>query len=843
MFPGGIKQRMGTTSKKARILIASVLALGGLILLLGFAHWNSDNLPRFTCYFALTLLSSGMKVRLPGITGSMSVAFLFALIGIEQLSLSENLLMVGAATVLQCTWHAQNRPKAIQVFFNVGSIAIAVYLGTLLYNSGLLAGYPFAPQLRMVVTAGAYFLLNTFPVAAVIAFTEDRPLGTIWHECYIWALPYYLVGAVIVCGVGAANRVFGWSFTVLLLPVMFLIHRSYGIYLGRLSIEQQRAEDQKKHAEDMASLHLRTIEALALAIEAKDHITHDHLRRVQVYALEIGKEMGLNDMELEALRAAALLHDIGKLAVPEHIISKPGKLTPEEFEKMKIHPVVGAEILERVKFPYPVVPIVCAHHEKWNGKGYPYGLKGEEIPLGARILAAVDCLDAIASDRQYRRGLPLDEAMSLVLSEAGKSYDPAVVAVLHRRYHELEQIAQNYPVDKTKLSTGLKIELGREPASGLELSAMRLLPAPTPALPAQSFPQNPTQNGDFLHSIAAARHEVQALFEMSQDLGNSLSLNETLSVLAVKLKRIIPHDSIAIYILREDKLIPEYVSGDDFRLFSSLEIPVGQGLSGWVADNRKSIINGNPSVEPGYLNDPEKFSLLRSALAVPLEGLSGIVGVLTLYHTEKDAFTRDHLRIVMALSSKVSLSIENALRFRQVECSATTDYLTGLPNARSLFLHLENQVGHCTLTNGKLAVLVCDLDGFKQVNDRFGHLEGNRVLQLTAKGIQANCRDCDYVARMGGDEFVMVLAGFEPGSLDQKVEQLSRMVAAVGREVCGEELLTLSVGAAFYRVDGKNPEELLASADRRMYKQKNGHRELSLTPAESWLRGLTATVQ
>src|SRR5437016_10913736 len=170
----------------------------------------------------------------------------------------------------------------------------------------------------------------------------------------------------------------------------------------------------------MAALHLRTIEALALAIEAKDHTTHEHLKRVRVYAVEVAKHLKVPEEELEALRAASLLHDIGKLAVPEHIISKPGKLTPEEFEKMKIHPVVGAEILERVKFPYPVVPIVCAHHEKWNGKGYPYGLKGEEIPLGARILSAVDYLDALASDRQYRRALPLEEVIQRLAAASAK---------------------------------------------------------------------------------------------------------------------------------------------------------------------------------------------------------------------------------------------------------------------------------------------------------------------------------------------------------------------------------------------------------------------------------------
>ena len=182
----------------------------------------------------------------------------------------------------------------------------------------------------------------------------------------------------------------------------------------------------------------------------------------------------------------------------------------------------------------------------------------------------------------------------------------------------------------------------------------------------------------FLFSIAAARQEAQTLFELSQDLGASLSLPETLSVFSVKLRRLVPYDAIAIYIQRGKELVPEHVNGDNFRLFSSLRIPVGQGLSGWVAHNKKPIINGNPSVEPGYLNDPTKFSTLRSALAVPLEGVAGSIGVLALYHGETDAFTSDHLRILLAVSSKMALSIENALKYEQAENSATTDYLTDL---------------------------------------------------------------------------------------------------------------------------------------------------------------------
>ena len=668
------------------------------------------------------------------------------------------------------------------------------------YHLAIGEGWFRSHPLLLGLAASTYFLANTGSIATVISLTERKALNKIWVDCYFWSFPYYLVGAAFAGMLGWFNRAFGWETSLLIVPVIYLIYRSYRLYLGKL-------EDEKRHVEEMANLHLRTIEALALAIEAKDHTTHDHLQRVRVYAIEVAKELKISPPEMEALHAAALLHDIGKLAIPEHIISKPGRLTPEEFEKMKIHPVVGAEILERVRFPYPVVPIVRAHHEKWDGSGYPFGLKGTDIPIGARILSAVDFLDAMASDRQYRRALPMHEVLQRLAAESGKSFDPKVVEVLEKRHRQLEKLVEPGSDHEggSQLSTDLKVERGEAPAAGFEDIAVK----------------DPAANeATFLFSIAAARQEAQTLFELSQDLGASLSLGETLSVFSVKLKRLIPYDAIAIYVKRGVELIPEYVNGDNFRLFSSLRIPLGQGLSGWVAQNRKPIVNGNPSVEPGYLNDPTKFSTLRSALAVPLEGLAGVVGVIALYHAEHDAFTSDHLRILLAVSSKMALAVENALKYQQAESSAVTDYLTGLPNARSLFLQLDRELARCKRDNSSLIVMVSDMDGFKQINDRFGHLEGNRVLRLFAQALKDTCREYDYVARMGGDEFVIVAPGLTAETAIKKAESLRELARQAGAEVCGEDILSLSVGQAVYPSDGKDAEALLAEADRRMYIEK-----------------------
>ena len=775
-----------------------VIAAGMGALLEGAIHQSSKNIAEFICYLGIAVLASRLRVILPGVTGTMSVNFLFILVAVAELSYSEAMTLGAISMLAQSLYPA--RPTAIQLAFNVCAGALSTAAAYLVYHNPLAHHYIESRPLILCLAATTYFIVNAGSIAAVISFSEGKPLGQILVDCYFWSFPYYLVGAGIAGAIGWFNREFNWETSLLFVPAIYLIYRSYRLYLGKL-------EDEKRHVEEIADLHLRTIEALALAIEAKDQTTHDHLQRVRIYAIEVAKELGMTGTDLEALHAASLLHDIGKLAVPEHIIAKPGRLTPEEFEKMKIHTIVGAEILERVRFPYPVVPIVRAHHEKWDGSGYPYGLKGAEIPIGARILSAVDFLDALASDRQYRRAMPLDEVMKRLVAESGKSFDPKVVEVLKNRYRTLENLAlaQAGKVSNSTIPSQLKMTQGQVPAAGYENAAVL---------------DAPGREATFLSSIAAARQEAQSLFELSQDLGASLSLGETLSVFSVKLKPMVPYDAIAIYVLRDEVLMPEYVNGDNYRLFSSLRIPLGDGLSGWVAQNKKPIVNGNPSVEPGYLNDPDKFSTLRSALAVPLEGVSGITGVLALYRGERDAFTSDHLRLLLAVSGKMALAIENALKYQQAESSATTDYLTGLPNARSLFLQLDRELARCKRDKESLTLMVCDMNGFKKINDRFGHLEGNRVLRLFAQALKDCCREYDYVARMGGDEFVVIAPGLGPDAAAKKVELIRPLARQAGFDVCGEEILSLSVGVAVSPDDGNDAEQLLTQADRRMYVEK-----------------------
>jgi len=419
----------------------------------------------------------------------------------------------------------------------------------------------------------------------------------------------------------------------------------------------------------------------------------------------------------------------------------------------------------------------------------------------------VDCLDALASDRQYRRALPLDEAMERVREESGRSFDPRVVDILQRRYREFEELARKETGDKSPLSTDVRVERGARPAAGFE----------------QSQGTAHQNRACFIASIAEARQEFQMLLELTQELGSTLRIDETLALLASRLKPVIPYDAIAIYTAEGSRLVTRYASGEDAPLFCSLQIPLGEGISGWVTRNNKPMINGNPSVEPGYLGDPKRFSVHRSALSVPLPGLQGVIGALTLYHRNNAAFTKDHLRVLLAVSSKAGLTIENALRFVQAEEKATTDGLTGLPNARSLFLRLDQTIEDARRTADRLAVLVIDMDGFKQVNDRFGHSAGNRVLKVTADILRQICSERDYAARMGGDEFVLLFPGASPALIEDRIRQLDRLVAETCRQVCGADFLRASAGAAWYPEDGADAEELLARADSRMYTVKRRH--------------------
>jgi PAS domain S-box-containing protein len=252
---------------KAKLYIGFVLAVGVAALWRGAVVWNSWDLPRFSCYLVLAVMGSGLKVNLPGITGTMSVLFIFLLAAISELNLQQALVIGLVCILVQCYWHAKVAPKTIQVLFSLANIAFALSATDYLYHLPLIAGLPVPFHLASAATT--FFLTNTFPVAAVIALTEGKELRIVWRDCYLWCFPYYLVGAAMVGALSFANRLFDWQAGILIVPVVYVIYRSYRLYLNQLQIERGNAEKERIHAGEVAQLHADALAALSVATNAR----------------------------------------------------------------------------------------------------------------------------------------------------------------------------------------------------------------------------------------------------------------------------------------------------------------------------------------------------------------------------------------------------------------------------------------------------------------------------------------------------------------------------------------------------------------------------------------------
>ena len=617
---------------KALVCLAVVGGVANLWSILGHP---AQQWLRFSVYLVAILLSSGMKVGLPKSEGTMSLNFPFILLGILQLSPLQVVCLAICSVIAQCRIQVIRPFTLIQILFNVANVTTATVFAWFGYEELLRLHWPLAPALAIAATI--YFFSNTIPLALVIGWDQKIDPFELWRRDFWWFLPFYIVGAILAATAYLIGVTFGWMTSLLLVPMVYTIYRTY-------SSQMDFVRDREQHAKDTEALHLRTIEGLAMAIEAKDQNTHRHLLRVRVYVAELGKLMGLDQSIMQALLIASYLHDIGKLAVPEYIINKPGKLTHEEFEKMKIHPVVGADILERVRFPYPVVPIVRSHHEAWDGSGYPDGLKGEEIPIGARLLTAVDCFDALASERPYRKALPLDEAMAFVRARAGIQFDPEIVELLARNYLALEEKARQQIGQIEPLKTNMTILRGAAPGAGFE-------------------PER--------HPEAGQEVGEAALAELGRMLAGAASAQEMKSVLSNRLNALIPHQGVAVYLRSREFLLPQFINGSLARAFSMGQMPLGAGLSGWVAEHARPIVNGNATVEPNYISESGLLTATSSALSVPLLNASGSVfGVITLYSAAGAAFSKDHLRILESLESSLSQALQRALGFSNEEKEA-----------------------------------------------------------------------------------------------------------------------------------------------------------------------------
>jgi diguanylate cyclase (GGDEF)-like protein/putative nucleotidyltransferase with HDIG domain len=785
---------MRTLPLGARVYTASVIGLGAYLAIAHAARATVDSPELFVVLLLLSCLTSSLNVSLPLAPGGPSMPVPFSVDFASLLLLGPfPTVAVGVASAwARCTFRQPDRPLHATLFA-MSSLAVTISGAGLVYQ--WLGGVP--GHLTTSAIAGplvgatlAFFAVSSVLTAASIALAAGTTIWGVWRERFMWDAPSYMVGAAVAAIAAAiVQHSNSWLIPLALAP-LYLTYRAYRRQLGRM-------ENRQRHVQKASDLHLATIEALARAIDAKDQMAQGHIRRVQVYAEGLARALRMRDLEIEGVRTAALLHDIGKLAIPEHILSKPGPLTPEEFQKVREHPRIGADIIAGVPFPYPVAPLILSHHERWDGRGYPSGLKGDDIPLGARILSVVDYFDALMAERPYHKAMSAEGALVLLQQEAGKALDPAVV-------HKFVEL---YPALAAE-ATARQIE-----PAGAHAAA-----APAAQRPAES------SKGSVFDNIALAHREIYALYEIAQAMGSSLGVSDTMALISSKLTNLVPFSCCALFLHDEesDTLRCRYSSGVDSDVIRQIVVHSGDGLTGWVARNRRPLLNARPSADLDAAGLTSTDTRLQSALVCPLIFGERFIGTLSVYHVEPAFYTEDHRRLLDRISEQAAAVINNSIVFEQTQEDSLTDALTGLPNTRFLFMHLTRELARAERLKAPLALLVMDLDDFKEINDNHGHHVGDRALCEVARVLRAAIRPYDICVRYAGDEFIVVLSGCGAEEAEAKRVELQAAIEDAYFEARAGKRITLgvSIGAAVFPQDGEAYETLLASADSRMYQDK-----------------------
>ena len=754
----------------ARAYVAAVVAAGAGCLIAALLQLHLEHVGLFVLLMGLAVAASAMKIELPlgRSQSNLSLSHTVNFWALFALGPAPTMCIAAVSAWAQCTLRAGERNPPHRVVFSVASLVLTVAAAGLPLGLALGADASSVTALARAagVVAPLYFFVNTALVAGAIALATRQPAVRAWHRNFLWSAPSYLAGAALAA-IATATWERGWfGWLALLAMPLYLVFRSYHTVVARLREEQ----DETRCAMEVQ---LATIEALALAIEAKAGCTPEHIRSIQQYAATLAGAVGLPDHEIQAVRTAALLHDIGNMAVPEHSLAKPEALTPEEFERVKIHPRVGAEILRNVPFGAPVADLVLSHHERWDGLGYPAGLRGKDIPVGARILAIADCYSTLQTDRPYRPGRTPAAAVAVLREHAGTSFDPELVDLL------IARLGMSVPLPEAAPGEGATID----------------------------------SSDVALQDIAGAHREEQTLYEIAQALGSSLGVDGAMALIQDKVSRLVPFTTCALFL------------GDDNQGYTCRYAhgPGTEALFKWTSKSWSDLSLRLPACADGRDAHGKDLTAL---LPCPLEVEGQLIGGLVIYHTVAGCFTDEHRRILGRVSEQAAAVVYNSTRLEQTQHESQTDALTALPNRRSLDRQFEIGLARAARTRTSASVIVLDLDRLKEINDTYGHDAGDRALRAVGAVLRSTVRESDLCARFAGDEFIVVLWDCSPEHEARRVADVQNAVSAFPFEPrTGVRVpLSISAGPARFPEDGSTFEELLASADERMYRDKAGRR-------------------
>ena len=584
----------GVSTAGAALILASLPAV-----------WHTPRPLQWLLFSALVLLFGRFTLSITSVEASMSVSDTFFIAAALLFGPGPAMITLALDGMLLSLRKGHDwRRVSFNTFAPALSLGIAAYAFFALGGVPPLEGHDppiVALLLPLLMLTLIYFGLNSGLMAMVMGLESHQPPHRIWRR-HLAGLAYNYVAAAsaALCLVLLVKHV-GLLALPIILPILNEFHRTLRTSFGRL-------EDAERHLAETDHLYLATIETLAMAMDAKDTVTHSHVRRVEALATALADALGVTDgPALRALKTAALLHDTGKLAVPERILNKPGKLTAAEFEEMKRHVDVGADILSLVPFPFPVVPIVRCHHENWDGTGYPRGVAGTDIPLGARILSVADCYDALTSDRPYRGRLTDEAALLIIKGRRGTMYDPAVVDAL---------LTVNPVVRLAEIAADRHADVLRQIRPTEPVST-----EPGPADPVPAVPAPSPDHG----ILAACIHQFAGFF-------NEATLAEVLAAASAVVREIASDATGAWFIPNPNgtQLDATAPFGPGHALLAEYSIAIGDKLTGWVAVHRQLIINSEAALDLGdggrFVSPP-----LTHALSLAVTDGEALAAVLTLY--------------------------------------------------------------------------------------------------------------------------------------------------------------------------------------------------------------------
>jgi putative nucleotidyltransferase with HDIG domain len=774
--------------RSTRLYIAVIVCLGAATVVQSFVHLYVHNIGwTWTILALLTLVSGSATVNLPALPATVSVSETFVFTSVLLFGSAAGTLTVALDALIISFWSYRKGHPHYKILFNVCAVSLTLWIASHLYYA--LAPYGPLADLNdttikikvrallgpLLVFTVAYYAINTWLITFAIALERKVAPLKIWRENFVWIALNYFGGASVAALLVTYTHDLDYTFLVIIVPLLVVLYFTFSTSMGRV-------EDANRHLSELNSLYMSTIETLAMAIDAKDQITHGHIRRVQAYAVGLARSMGvLDEPQIRAIEAAALLHDMGKLAVPEYILNKPGPLTPAEFEKMKLHASVGADILSAIEFPYPVVPIVRHHHESWDGSGYPDKLAGSDIPIGARILSVVDCFDALTSDRPYRPRLSDRDAIKILLERRGSMYDPLVVDTFIRVHATLTDAIESQPTSPSSLRA---IAEASNPASVLvEPRAARF------------------------EEIAASSDEMLTLFDLARSLHSSMTAQDTTDLIAKHLRRLVPSSACVFYMydVDTDELVAAHASGEHAALIKGLRVPRGQRLSGWVAANRQTIRNSDPVLDLGEsarAMNPRP----RSCLSAPLIAGKTLVGVLSLYSSNKDAYSEDHERIIEVVALQVSAAILEAHNAEKMRTRSFKDETTGLPNLKHLIEFIEAQLSDADRRHPFCLVVV----RFARASERVSDPGVEAAIQLVRRAL----RPADLLFRSGMDELAALLLNTDRKTATAITTRLQSNLATLKADGV---ITTAEVGLACGPSDAGGGDQLLRFARDRAH--------------------------